>query len=211
MLRPLRLAALATALSAGLAIAPPPATAGVTIPVDCSSGPVELTWDNTSYDLTGPCGVVRVTASNATVSMPTATRLVVTGRGNTIDAKPVDALRVRGRGHDIAVVSVIGARLASPRTLVRVEGLVETARLGRSRGTLIADQISTLVVNGSGQAVRARRGYDAEIAGDRNQVGYRRLDSLAVTGDDNTVRVRRGRTEVDNSGSGNRIRVARRG
>jgi hypothetical protein len=211
VLRPARLVVLAATLVLGTAVAPAPAPAAVAIPVNCSDGPVELAWDDMSYDLEGNCGVVRVTASRATVSMPTATRLVVSGRDNTIDAKPVSLLRVRGRGHDIDVVSLTRTRVASPRTVVRVAGLVETARLARARGTLTADQISTLHVFGSGQVVRARRGFDAEIAGNRNHVGYRRLESVAVTGDDNTVLVRRGRTEVENSGAGNRIRVARRG
>ncbi len=210
MLRSLRLAGVAIALTLATALAPAPAGAVGAIPVDCSNGPVELAWDDLSYDLEGTCGVVRVTASNATVRMPTATRLVVSGRGNTIDAKPVTTLRVLGRGHDIGVVSLTRAWLASPGTVVRVAGLVETARLARSRGTLTADQVSTLVVNGSGHLVRSLRGFDAEVAGNRSHLGYRRLESLVVTGDDNAVRVRRGGTQVDNTGSGNRIRVAHR-
>ena len=193
----------------GLAAAPAPAT--VAIPVNCSSGPVELEWDDTHYDLEGNCGLVRVTASNATVSMPTAVRLVVRGRGNTVVSKPIDAMIVRGRGHDLRPVSVRALHLASPRSVVAVEGLVESARVRRSRSTLTARQVSELRVPGASHTVRARRGFDADLSGARNDVVFRRLDALVVQGDDNRVRVRRAATSVRNSGTGNRIRVNRRG
>ena len=129
------LAAVAAGLVAATTTAVVPAHATLAIPVDCSSGPVTLAWDDVTYDLDGNCGLVRVTADDATVSMPTAVRLVVAGRGNTIVAKPVDELVVRGRGHDVRPVSVQRLRLASPRSVVDVDGLVESARLGRSGAT----------------------------------------------------------------------------
>jgi hypothetical protein len=205
------LAAVAAGLVAATTTAVVPAHATLAIPVDCSSGPVTLAWDDVAYDLDGNCGLVRVTADDATVSMPTAVRLVVAGRGNTVVAKPVTELVVRGRGHDVRPVSVQRLRLASPRSVVDVDGLVESARLGRTGATLRADQVSTLRVEGSGHTVRAGRGFRAELAGDGAAVSYRRLGEVAVTGDRNRVRVRAGVTEVRDRGARNVVRVHSRG
>jgi hypothetical protein len=54
-------------------------------------------------------------------------------------------------------------------------------------------------------------GYDAGVAGDDNTLRYRRLDALTVSGDENSVGVRRGATSVSVDGHRNRVRVARRG
>ncbi|QBR91352.1 hypothetical protein [Nocardioides euryhalodurans] len=205
------LAAVAAGLLAATTTAVVPARATLAIPVDCSSGPVTLAWDDVTYDLDGNCGLVRVTADDATVSMPTAVRLVVAGRGNTIVAKPVAELVVRGRGHDVRPVSVQRLRLASPRSVVDVDGLVESARLGRSGATLRADQVSILRVEGSGHTVRAGTGFRAELAGDRTVASFRRLEEVAVTGDRNQVRVRVGVTEVRDRGARNDVRVHSRG
>ena len=58
-----------------------------------------LAWDDVAYDLRGTCGVVRVTADHATVTMPAATRLVLEGAGNTVTAKPVLDVEVTGAGN----------------------------------------------------------------------------------------------------------------
>ena len=57
-----------------------------------------LPWDDVTYDLRGTCGVVRVSADDATVTMPSATRLVLEGSGNTVTAKPVYDVVVTGAG-----------------------------------------------------------------------------------------------------------------
>ena len=201
-------------LAAGLLVATgpsAPADAGLAVPVDCSGGPVEISTDDLTYDLDGTCGVVRVLADDVTVRMPTATRVVVRGHRNTVVSKSIGVLVVRGRHHEVRPVSVRHLRVASPGTAVEVEGLVETARLGRRGATVTADRVFTLRAPGNGNTLRAGSGYDASIGGNANTVRFRRLESLVVTGDDNAVRVRRGATAVRNEGRGNRISVARRG
>lgn len=181
------------------------------IPVDCSVDKTVLELDDVSYDLNGTCGVVVVAASNTVVTMPAATKLVVRGAGNDVVAKPLTRVVVRGHGHTISTPSMRTLRLASPGSVVEVEGLLESATLAKRRGTVRADQVTELRVDGRQHRVRARRGYDARLAGDGAGVRYRRLDHLVVTGDENEVRVRRGRTSVRVDGSDNVIRVNRRG
>lgn len=205
-----RLAALAAGLPLALGLASTTAEATVAVPVNCSSGPVEITTDDLTYDLDGNCGLVRVLADDVTVRMPTATRLVVRGQRNTVVAKPVTTLVVRGRGHDVRPVSVRTLRVASLRSEVSVDGLAETVRLGGRGATVTADRVLTLRAPGSHNTLRTGRGYDATIAGDANTVRYRQLDDLAVTGARNVVRVRRGATSVDERGGSNRVSVARR-
>jgi hypothetical protein len=199
-------AALAIAVTA-TAVAGSPARADVAVPVSCSSDKVVIEWDDLSYDLNGTCGVVVVKASNVKVTMPAAVRLVVKGRHNTIDARPLTTLVVRGGGHDVATPSVRYLRMSSPRTTLAVEGLVEDAVLAGRNAHLGADQVSDLLVTGDDHDVRARRGYDSRIEGDGNQLAYRRLESVVLTGHHNRVDVRAGRTEVHDRGSDNRVRI----
>jgi len=208
---PRRLGTLTAGLLVATGLTSAPADAGVAVPVNCSSGPVEIRTDDLTYDLDGTCGVVRVLADDVTVRMPTATRVVVRGHRNTVVAKPIGVLVVRGRDQEVRPVSVRHLRVASPGTAVEVEGLVETARLGRRDATVTADRVFTLRAPGNGNTLHAGSGYDASVGGIANTVRFRRLESLVVTGDDNAVRVRRGETTVRNEGRGNRISVAHRG
>ena len=197
---------------AALVVATSPARAGlIAIPVSCSSDKVVLDVDDADYELSGTCGVVEITASGTHVTMPAAQRLVVRGTGNVVVAKPIDTLVVRGHGNEVALPSARVLRLASPGSLVAAEGLLEEVSLGRKRGTVTADQITDLRAGGRAHEVRARRGYDATLPGDRNDIDFRRLDEVVLRGDHNAVTVTRGSTVVRNSGSGNRVRVNRRG
>ena len=204
------LAALTTGTLLALGPTAAPAVARVAVPVNCSHSPVELRWDDTTYELEGPCGVVRVLADDVVVRMPTATRLVVRGQRNDVVAKPVGRLVVRGGDHGIRVPSVRALDVASRGSLVETEGLVERLRLGGHGAAVTADRVYTLRAPGSHNSLRTRRGYDAGIGGDANTVHYRRLDALVVRGDHNAVSVRRGATSVRTSGRGNDVDVARR-
>lgn len=209
------LGALAGALLGGslaaLVVAASPAQAGVVaIPVNCSTDKTVLDVDDADYVLNGTCGVVEITASGTQVTMPAAQRLVVRGAGNVVEAKPIDTLVIKGHGSQIALPSARVLRLASPGSRVVAEGLIEEVSLAGRRGTVTADQISTLRVAGRGHDVRAQRGYDVALPGDRNDLDFRRLGSLTLTGDHNAVTVTRGATVVRDSGSDNRVRVNRR-
>lgn len=199
--------AVAGAVATGLVLAALPAHGQPAVPVNCSNGKVVLQWDHLTYDLHGTCGVVVVAADDTTVSMPAATRLVVRGRDNAVDAGTLTELLVEGRANHLTTPSVRRLRLASPATTVDVAGLVEEALLGRGPGTLHARQVTALVARGSHHDVRARRGYDVRLSGDRNRVAFGRLEALHITGDRNVVRVRRGSTEVGDAGTGNRVRT----
>ncbi len=205
-----RLAAVTASLLVPLGLTAVPADAALAVPVDCSHGTVELRWDDVTYDVNGTCGVVKVLADDVVARIPTATRVVVRGHGNTVVSKSVDTLVVRGRHQDVRPAAARVLRVASPATTVEVEGLVETARLGGRRATVTADRVYDVTVPGSRTTLRTGRGYDASVGGDGNTLRYRRLDSLVVSGDDNSVRVRRGETAVRDDGRGNRI-SARRG
>ena len=206
-----RLAALGASTLLALGLTSAPAEAGLAVPVNCSQSPVELRWDDTTYDLNGTCGVVKVLADDVIVRMPTATELVVRGHRNTVVSKSLGTMVVRGRGHDLRTPSVRVLDVASPGTAVAVDGLAETTRLRGRGATVAADRVLTLRAPGRNNTLHTRRGYDATVGGDANTLRYRRLDSLVVTGDDNAVRVRRGETAVRDDGRGNRIAVARRG
>lgn len=207
-------AALAGALVGGLVTAlvlvVAPALGQVAVPVNCSNGTVVLEWDDTTYDVDGTCGIVKVHADNTVVDMPSATRLVVRGEGNQVVARPVDNVRVFGQDNRVEVPATRALRLASPGSVVAVEGLVEVARLGKRGATLTADRITDARISGRRHEVKARRAYDARIEGNRTRLALQRLETLAVVGDRNRVVVRRGRTTVSVDGTGNRIRVNRR-
>lgn len=202
--------AVAGALMTALVLFAAPAQALAAVPVDCGTDEVVLTVDHLSYDLEGACGVVVVEADDTEVSMPTATRLVVRGHGNEIVAGPQTRVVVRGRDNSLSTPTIRSLRLASPGSVVAVEGLLEKAVLARRGGTVRADQVTELRIDGGRHRVRARRGHDALVRGDRNQLRYRRLGDLVVAGDRNDVRVRRGETRVRVTGTGNIVRVHRR-
>ena len=206
-------ALLTVPLTAGLFLAPTataPANAGVPIPVSCSDGPVVIEWDDLTYDLDGTCGLVVIAADNTEVTIPAARTIVVRGEGNVVHAKPADRLRVLGSQQRVGVVSVRVLRVASPGSVVTVDGLAEEVSVAKRRADLRAGQISELVVDGRGHEVRARRGFTVRVPGSSSSLGFRRLETVRVSGDDNTVRVRRGRTQVTDTGDRNRIRVHRR-
>lgn len=187
-----------------------PAQALVAVPVDCGTDKVVLEVDHLSYDLEGTCGVVVVDADDTTVSLPSAVRLVVLGDRNSVVAGPLTRVVVKGQDNRVSTPSVRSLRLASPGSVVAVEGLVEKAVLARRRGTVRADRVTELRVSGRHHRVRGGRGYDALVEGHANQLAYRRLEELVVVGNRNEVRVRRGATAVRIHGSDNRIRVHRR-
>lgn len=207
---PRRLATLTTSLLVALGLTAAPAEARLAVHVDCSHGPVELRWDDLTYELDGTCGRVRVLADDAVVRMPTATRVVVGGHRNTVRSKAVDTLVVRGRQHEVRPTSARVLQVASRGSVVEVEGLVEAARIGGRHARVTADRAYDVEVRGSHHTLRAGRGYDATVRGDHNRLRYRRLDQLALTGDGNAVRVRHGRTTVRDDGRDNRV-SARRG
>ena len=178
--------------------------------VHCIHG-ATISGDNQTYELDGPCADVLVTASNAVVRMPTATELVVRGDHNTIHAKPVQQLRVRGHDQKLTVVSTKRAVVSSPGSRVTVKGLLEHALVRGDRTRLSADQISGLRLAGNRNTIAAGRGYDARVAGNHNHVSWRRLDHLVVPGDGNHLDVRRGSTEATVTGSGNEVDLNRAG
>lgn len=197
-------------LLTAVVLAASPAQALGAIPVQCADSKVVLETDGLSYDLQGTCGVVVVKASDTVVDVPSSRRLVVRGHGNVVTARPGDVLKVRGRDNRVRIASTRALVAASPGSTVTVDGLVEQARLGRSGVTLRARQISTLTVGGRGHGVVARRGYEARVPGDRNDLAFRRLDEVRLGGDHNRVEVRRAATRVTDSGRDNTIRVHRR-
>ena len=88
-----------TATAAGAAVVPVHA-AGLAYPVQCELGSeTVLAWDDVTYELRGTCGVVRLTGDDTTVTMPSATLLVVEGTGNTVTAKPLADVQVLGAGN----------------------------------------------------------------------------------------------------------------
>lgn len=203
-------AGLAGALVATSLLVALPARGGVAIPVDCSTDTTVLRMDGVAYDLEGPCGVVKILADDAEVSMPTATDLVIRGHGNVVVAKPLTRVVVRGHHNRVSTPSARSLRIASPGSSVVVSGLLEKAVLDRRGATVRADQVTVLRIDGNGHRVRARRGYHARLEGNRNDLDYHRLGRLVVNGDHNEALVRRGRTAVRVDGDRNRIRVNRR-
>jgi hypothetical protein len=209
-------ALLTTTVTAGLLLAglvpasPGAQAAGIPIPVSCTDDTVVLEWDDLTYDLDGTCGVVVIDADNTEVTIPSSRMVVVRGEGNVVHAKPTDRLRVLGSHQRVDVVSVRVLRVASPGSVVTVDGLAEEVSVGKRRAHLRAGQVSELVLAGRGHDVRARRGFTVRISGSHTTLGFRRLETLRISGDDNTVSVGRGRTEVSDTGKRNTIRVHRR-
>ncbi len=212
--RALRLLHLAPLLLAASVLTAAPAQAdGLALPVQCELGEeTVLAWDDVAYDLRGTCGVVRVTADGATVTMPSATRLVVEGTGSTITAKPLADLEVLGAGTTVATPSVQHLTVSGSGSSVEVAGLVEHAELTGSSSTLSAGTVNVLRLRGS-DTVSARKAFRTRITGSDNVLRLTRSDRLVLTGDRNAVTVARGRTTLRDRGEDNvlDLRPRRRG
>jgi hypothetical protein len=191
-------------LAAALLLPAAPATAvGLTVPVQCEVGSeTVLAWDDVAYDLRGTCGVVRVTADAASVTMPAATRLVVEGSDNTITAKSVYDVLVTGTSNAVTTPSITTLAVTGAGSDVAVAGLVEHAELTSTGSSLTADTVNVLRLRGA-DTVTARKAYRTRISGSDNVVRLRRGDRLVLTGDRNGVTVERGRTSVRDRGDGN--------
>ena len=151
-------AALATGV-AGALLAAVPAQAGLAIPVNCEVDNVVLSQDDATYTLYGTCGNVTVTGDNVTVTdMPATRRLRVLGHGDTISAKPVDLVVLRGRDSQVTVRSARITRVASPGSTLRSPGLLETVRVPGNHGRVHAERLTTLVVDGDRNVVRVDGG-----------------------------------------------------
>lgn len=189
------------------AIVVPAQAVPITVPVQCEVGSETLlAWDGLSYDLQGTCGAVRVTADDAKVSMPAATRLAVEGTGNSVTAKPLAAVVVTGAGNSITTPSVQDLAVSGGGTTVTVAGLVERAQLTSTSSTLTADTVNVLRLRGS-DGVTARRAYRTRVTGSDNTLELTRADRLVVTGDRNAVTVAKGRTTVRDRGQDNVLDV----
>jgi hypothetical protein len=194
----------ALVLTAATTVVPPaPATAGITVPVQCEVGTeTVLPWDDVAYDLRGTCGVVRLSGDRTTVTMPSATRLVIEGAGNTVTAKPVYDVEVVGADNSLTTPSLTSLVLTGTGSTVAVSGLVERAELLGSGSSLTADTINVLRLRGT-NAVTARKAYRTRITGSDNSLALTRADRLVLTGDRNTVTVARGRTTLRDRGDAN--------
>lgn len=195
-------------LSAALALtaataAVPPAHAGLTLPVQCEIGrETVLAWDDVAYDLRGTCGVVRLTGDRTIVTMPSATRLVVEGTGNTVTAKPVYDIEVIGADNSLTTPSATSLVVTGTGSSVAVSGLVEHAELTGSGTSLTADTINALLLRGT-DAVVARKAYRTRVTGSDNSLVLTRADRLVLTGARNAVTVARGRTTLRDRGEAN--------
>jgi hypothetical protein len=198
-------------LAAALLLPAAPATAvGLTVPVQCEVGSeTVLAWDDVAYDLRGTCGVVRVTADAASVTMPAATRLVVEGSDNTITAKSVYDVLVTGTSNAVTTPSITTLAVTGAGSDVAVAGLVEHAELTSTGSSLTADTVNVLRLRGA-DTVTARKAYRTRISGSDNVVRLRRGDRLVLTGHRNGVTVERGRTSVRDRGDDNVIDLRRR-
>lgn len=200
----LRLLLLAPLVLVAPTLAAAPAQAdGLALPVQCEIGKeTVLAWDDVAYDLRGTCGVVRVTADDATVTMPSATRLVVDGTGNAITAKPLADLEVLGAGTTVTTPSVQHLTMSGTGSSVEVAGLLEHAELTGTSSTLSADTINVLRLRGSA-TVSARKAFRTRVTGSDNALRLTRSDRLVLTGDRNAVTVARGRTTLRDRGEDN--------
>ena len=201
---------LALAVVAGGAAIAPAATAGFAVPVQCELGAeTVLPWDGVTYELNGTCGVVRVTADDATVTMPAATRLVLDGDRASVTAKSLLALEVPGAGNAVTTPSVKDMTITGAGSRVAVEGLAENVTLASTASSLTADTVNVLRLRGT-DAVTARKAYRTRVTGTGNDVRLTRADRLVLTGDANSVTVARGRTTLRDRGEGNALDLRRR-
>lgn len=205
----LRLLLLASLLVPAFAAAPAQA-AGLALPVQCEVGEeTVLAWDDIAYDLSGTCGVVRVTADDATVTMPTATRLILDGSGNAVTAKSLYDLQVLGSGSSVTTPSIITLAVSGAGSSVTVAGLVERAELSSTGSSLTADTVNVLRLRGA-DSVTARKTYRTRVTGSDNVLRLTRADRLVLTGDRNAVTVARGRTTLRDRGEANVLDLRRR-
>lgn len=203
-------ALLAPSLLAAGPVAAPGHAAGITLPVQCELGKeTVLSWDDLSYDLSGTCGVVRVTADDSTVTMPTATQLILDGTGNSVVAKPLSAVSIVGSGNSITTPTIQDLTVTGAGSTVSVAGLVERAVLTSAASSLTADTINVLRLRGA-DAVTARKAYRTRITGSDNVLRLTRADRLVLTGDRNSVTVARGRTTLRDRGLANVLDLRRR-
>ena len=185
----------------------PAQAARTALPVQCEVGDeTVLSWDDVDYDLRGTCGVVRVTADHATVTMPAATRLVLEGGDNTVTAKPLYDVEVTGPGNSITTPSVRSLVVTGAGTTVTVSGLVESAELASTFSSLTADEVNLARLCGV-DALTARKAHRTRITGSGNTVELRRADRVVLVGDRNTVTVARGRTTLRDRGDDNALEL----
>ena len=197
-------------LGASALVASPAHAAGLVLPVQCETGSeTVLAWDDIAYDLSGTCGVVRVTADDATVTMPTATHLILDGTGNAVTAKPLAAVSVVGAGNSLTTPTIRELTVGGAGSTVTVSGLVESAVLTSTSSTLSADIVNALRLRGT-DTVTARKAYRSRITGSANVLHLARADRLVLTGDRNTVTVARGRTTLRDRGAANVLDLRRR-
>ena len=211
--RTLAAVAIAAVTAAGLATLPAGPAHAIAIPVRCdgaTADEVTIAWDDLSYELSGVCGTVRITADHAEVTIPTATRVIVEGSGNVVRTKSVGVLEVRGTGQQVSPVSVRTLVLGASHSTVAVRGLLEHTTVTGPANTVSAQTTDLVRLLGNGSTVRATRGYTTRIAGDGNTAVFTWLDKIVVPGDRNRALVSNGRTTVRATGVGNRIRVHRR-
>lgn len=211
--RTLATLAIAALTAAGLATLPAGPAHALAIPVRCdgaTADEVTIAWDNLTYELSGVCGTVRITADNADVTIPTATRVIVEGSGNVVRTKSVGLLEVHGTGQQVSPVSLRTLVLAASHSTVAVGGLLEQATVTGPANTVSAQTTNLVRLLGNGSTVRAARGYTTRIAGDGNNASFTWLDRIVVPGDRNRALVTNGRTTVRVTGVDNRIRVHRR-
>ena len=209
-------AALVTA--APTASAAPAVTASLptssTVPVACDplvgEGDTVLAWDDVTYELSGTCGVVRVTGDRVTVVMPTARRLVVEGSDVAVRSKPLATLEVSGARAAVTATSVQHLALAGTASSVAVTGLFEDATVTGPGSVVTAARVHTLRLESTAADVRAAMVFDLVVAGDDNRATTRRADEVVVTGARNAVSVARGRTTVRDRGVDNTVQVHRR-
>lgn len=212
ILMPRTLARIAAALVAPAALLLAPVSADAALPtrVSCISDEVVLTADNTHYELIGACGIVFVEADNATVTMSTATRLVVSGENTTVTAKTQILVEITGSSSAVAMTSARTLSMTGTGSSAAVTGLVERVTARADGTSLTADRTHVLVVGGTANVVDVRRGFRTRVIGDENAVTHRRLDRLRVRGDANTVTVAAGRTATKVVGAHNHVSVQKR-
>lgn len=170
-----------------------PAASQVTVPVNCDADNddvILLKWDDVHYDLSGTCGHVRVTASGATVDMPTGRLVEVLGTGNTVRTKSLDRLVVKGARHRVEPTTARVLRIRG-RSTVAAEGLVERVVVTGNGARLSAREIHLLRVDAHRTTTRARKAWTVRIDGRGNTARFRLLDRLSVDGRRNTVRWQR--------------------
>ena len=206
--RSLRVATPLVALAA-LVLAPVSADAAVTIPVSCVSDEVVLDWDGATYELYGACGIVVVEADDATVTMPTATHLYVTGDDSEVTAKPQTLVEISGARSSVTMTSATTLSITGAGSSATVEGLVEQVRMRADATSLSADRTHVLVMRGAGNVAVVRRGFRTRVVGSENTLEHQRLDRLRIRGDANTVTVAAGATASRVVGTGNTVSVVR--